>query len=69
MGDDSVDGMEASIDLHQLTDGTTQPTCAPTNSIMVEKGSGRSRGFGFVSYDAPEGAALAIQMMDGYQVR
>lgn len=35
---------------------------------MVEKGSGRSRGFGFVSFDAPEGAALAIQMMDGYQV-
>lgn len=35
---------------------------------MVEKGSGRSRGFGFVSFDAAEGAALAIKMMDGYQV-
>ena len=35
---------------------------------MVEKGSGRSRGFGFVSFDSAEGASLAIKMMDGYQV-
>lgn len=35
---------------------------------MVEKGSGRSRGFGFVSFDSADGAALAIKMMDGYQV-
>jgi hypothetical protein len=37
--------------------------------IMVEKDTGRSRGFGFVSYDNPESAALAIKELNGYAVR
>lgn len=37
--------------------------------IMVEKDTGRSRGFGFVSYDAPESAALAIKELNGFAVR
>jgi len=37
--------------------------------IMVEKNTGRSRGFGFVSYDAPESAALAIKELNGFPVR
>ncbi len=36
--------------------------------IMVEKETGRSRGFGFVSYDAPEAAALAIKELNGFVV-
>jgi hypothetical protein len=36
--------------------------------IMVEKESGRSRGFGFVSFDAPESAALAIKELNGFAV-
>lgn len=36
--------------------------------IMVEKDSGRSRGFGFVSYDAPESAAMAIKELNGFAV-
>jgi CUG-BP- and ETR3-like factor len=36
--------------------------------IMVEKESGRSRGFGFVSYDNPESAALAIKNLNGFVV-
>ena len=37
--------------------------------IMVEKDTGRSRGFGFVSYDNPESAAHAIKELNGYAVR
>lgn len=36
--------------------------------IMVEKETGRSRGFGFVSYDAPEAAALAIKELNGFVI-
>jgi len=36
--------------------------------IMVEKDTGRSRGFGFVSYDSPEAAALAIKELNGFVV-
>ena len=35
---------------------------------MVEKDSGRSRGFGFVSYDNPDAAALAIKELNGFAV-
>jgi hypothetical protein len=37
--------------------------------IMVEKDTGRSRGFGFVSYDSPDAAAWAIKELNGYSVR
>ena len=36
--------------------------------IMVEKDTGRSRGFGFVSYDTAEAAAQAIKALNGYTV-
>ena len=36
--------------------------------IMVEKDTGRSRGFGFVSYDSPDAAALAIKELNGFVV-
>lgn len=36
--------------------------------IMVEKDSGRSRGFGFVSYDTPEAAAMAIKELNGFAI-
>lgn len=36
--------------------------------IMVEKDSGRSRGFGFVSYDNLDAAALAIKELNGFAV-
>ena len=36
--------------------------------IMVEKDTGRSRGFGFVSYDNPESAAMAIKELNGMVV-
>lgn len=35
---------------------------------MVEKDTGRSRGFGFVSYDNPESAAFAIKELNGYSI-
>lgn len=36
--------------------------------IMVEKETGRSRGFGFVSYDNNSSAEAAIKEMDGFQI-
>jgi len=36
--------------------------------IMVEAGTGRSRGFGFVSYDTPDSAAKAIKALNGYSI-
>ena len=36
--------------------------------IMVEKDTGRSRGFGFVSYDSSDAAALAIKELNGFPV-
>lgn len=35
---------------------------------MVEKDTGRSRGFGFVSYDSPDSAAMAIKELNGFAV-
>lgn len=36
--------------------------------IMVEKDSGRSRGFGFVSYDSSDAAAMAIKELNGFVI-
>jgi len=36
--------------------------------IMVEKDTGRSRGFGFVSYDTPDAAAMAIKELNGFVI-
>ena len=36
--------------------------------IMVDTGTGRSRGFGFVSYDKPSSATQAIEKMNGLQL-
>ena len=35
---------------------------------MKELGTGRSRGFGFVSYEAQEDALSAIRKMQGYKI-
>jgi RNA-binding proteins (RRM domain) len=35
---------------------------------MCEKESGRSKGFGFISYDSKISAVNAVKMMNGYQV-
>jgi CUG-BP- and ETR3-like factor len=36
--------------------------------IMTDKESGRSRGFGFVSYDNPQSALAAVKGMNGFSV-
>eukprot|EP00330_Aristerostoma_sp_ATCC50986_P008378 CAMPEP_0114596884 /NCGR_PEP_ID=MMETSP0125-20121206/19080_1 /TAXON_ID=485358 ORGANISM="Aristerostoma sp., Strain ATCC 50986" /NCGR_SAMPLE_ID=MMETSP0125 /ASSEMBLY_ACC=CAM_ASM_000245 /LENGTH=56 /DNA_ID=CAMNT_0001800713 /DNA_START=64 /DNA_END=234 /DNA_ORIENTATION=- len=34
---------------------------------MIDKATGRSKGFGFVSYDNAQSAQAAIASMNGYQ--
>lgn len=36
--------------------------------ISIEASTGRGQGFGFVSYDNPESAKVAIQHLHGFQV-
>merc|ERR1719214_538224 len=36
--------------------------------VMKEVGTGRSRGFGFVSYDQQSSAVTAIKKMQGYKI-
>jgi len=37
--------------------------------IMTEEGTGRGKGFGFISYDSAASAASAIHHLNGYQIR
>ena len=36
--------------------------------IMTDRETGRSRGFGFVSYDNPQSAQAAVRGMNGFSV-
>jgi CUG-BP- and ETR3-like factor len=36
--------------------------------VMTEPRSGKSKGFGFVSFDKPESAAKAKEAMDGFLI-
>ncbi len=36
--------------------------------IMTDRDTGRSRGFGFVSYDNPQSAQTALRSMNGFSV-
>lgn len=58
----------------QLTTRTLYDMFSPygnvvSTRIMVERDTGRSRGFGFVSFDNPEAADAAIRALDGCQVQ
>ena len=36
--------------------------------VFIDKSTGKSKGFGFVSYQSPESAALAIEKMNRFQI-
>lgn len=36
--------------------------------VFIDKNTGLSKGFGFVSYDSPQAAVMAIQAMNGFQI-
>jgi hypothetical protein len=40
----------------------------PTRQVYVDKNTGESKGFGFVSYDVPAAAEAAIRGMNGFQI-
>jgi len=58
---------------HDLTDADLSTTFSPFGSVIsakvyVDRYTGESKGFGFVSYDSREEAERAIQHMNGYQI-
>ena len=58
---------------HDLTDADLSTAFSPFGNVIsakvyVDKHTGESKGFGFVSYDSVPSAEMAIQQMDGYQI-
>lgn len=52
-----------------LRDAFNQPEGSVVEAkVIFDRGSGRSRGFGFVTYDTPENAADAKERMNGMSV-
>ena len=58
---------------HDLTDPDLVSAFAPYGNVIsakvyVDRNTGESKGFGFVSYDSPNAAESAIREMNGYQI-
>jgi len=58
---------------HDLTDADLATAFSPFGNVIsakvyVDKNTGESKGFGFVSYDSPTSAESAIQGMNGWQI-
>jgi CUG-BP- and ETR3-like factor len=58
---------------HDLTDADLATAFNPFGSVIsakvyVDKYTGESKGFGFVSYDATQAAEAAIEQMNGFQI-
>jgi len=58
---------------HDLTDADLATAFAPFGNVVsakvyVDRITGESKGFGFVSYDCQESAELAIDQMNGFQI-
>jgi len=58
---------------HDLTDADLATAFSPFGTVIsakvfIDKQTNESKGFGFVSYQRPEEAAHAIQVMNGFQI-
>lgn len=58
---------------HDLTDADLATAFNPFGTVIsakvyVDKNTGESKGFGFVSYDSPPAAEAAIKAMNGFQI-
>jgi len=58
---------------HDLTDADLATAFAPFGNVIsakvyVDKNTGQSKGFGFVSYEQPAAAESAILGMNGFQI-
>ena len=58
---------------HDLTDPDLVAAFSPFGNVIsakvyVDRNTGESKGFGFVSYDSPGAAESAIEQMNGYQM-
>jgi CUG-BP- and ETR3-like factor len=58
---------------HDLTDADLSTAFAPFGTVLsakvyIDKATGESKGFGFVSYDSASAAEAAIASMNGFQI-
>ena len=60
-----VGGLPYSTTEDQLRDAFAQAGAVASAVVIMDKMSGRSKGFGFVEFDSDEDAAKAIDMWNG----
>jgi RNA recognition motif-containing protein len=60
-----VGGLSWDTDHHGLRDAFDEYGNVIDAKVITERDTGRSRGFGFVTFESPDGASSAMSAMDG----
>jgi len=63
-----VGNLSYGLDDNSLKDAFSQAGTVISASIIIDKRTGRSKGFGFVEMSSSEEAQKAIQMLNGQEV-
>ena len=63
-----VGGLPWAVDDHQLRDRFTEYGAVVNAVVIRDRETQRSRGFGFVEFEAPESANAAVEALDGSEM-